>query len=457
MMGVLRLTPFDEATEEGRSLERYRRAAMTTAATLGIRGVQALLSLITVPLALHHYGPERYGLWLTLSSVLAVLVFADQGLGFGLVQVVARARGEEDRGAIASYSTAAFIGLGGLGFLTLGAAAVSRELVAWHEIFNVQTARAAREAGDSIIVLAAGFGLSAVAGVGPRLHQAFQEGFLANAWQLAGSLIAVVAVLLAVSTDASLGWLVAAMVGGPAVGAAAGSIYLFGRARPWLRPRFSSFEVARLRELLRVSAVFLVTQLSMAAVLAVDNFLVARAQGAAMVPNYAVPARLFYFAQTLVVLVPQALWPAYGEAIARGDDAWAMRAYRRATIASIGAAGAVALGLTVLGPWLIGLWVGPSVVVDRTLLASLGIAFVMQCGAANAMTMLAGLQALRIQVYMSVGVAVLALPLKVFALRMFGVNAIPFGAAVAFGIIVVGPSAAVIRRCGGGGGRCSGA
>ena len=39
------------------------------------------LTIAIVPLALDYLGPERYGIWLTLSSFLALLGFMDLGLG----------------------------------------------------------------------------------------------------------------------------------------------------------------------------------------------------------------------------------------------------------------------------------------------------------------------------------------------------------------------------------------
>lgn len=434
-----------ETTAQGRGAERYRKAAITTFGTVVVRGAQALLSFVTIPIALHHYGPERYGLWLTISSLLTILVFVDQGMGFGLVQLIAKARGEEDRTAIAEYHTTGLVSMAALGGLVVAAALTSTGLVKWDRVFNVQSKIAADEAGAAVIVLAVGFASSAVAGVCTRVHQGFQEGALATAWQLLGSVLAVAGVFFAVNNDRSLAWLVGAMVGGPALGAAIGSIYQLARLRPWLRPQVAHFSTRCLGTLLRVSGVFLVTQLSTALVLGIDNFLVARAVGAAGVPDYAVPARLFYYAQTLVVLVPQALWPAYTEAMSHGDDAWAKRAFGHATSATLVAAGSAAIGLTLVGPALLRLWVGSSVSVDRSLLMSLAVALVAQCVGAHIVTILSGVGAFRGLVLMSVAVAIISIPLKLLALTVLGRDAIPIATAVAFAVGLVAPGMQVIR------------
>src|SRR5215207_4315622 len=70
---LFRVRPFDTTTPEGRSRERHRRVALTALARAMTRGLGILISLITVPLTIHYLGPERYGLWMTISSFIALL------------------------------------------------------------------------------------------------------------------------------------------------------------------------------------------------------------------------------------------------------------------------------------------------------------------------------------------------------------------------------------------------
>src|SRR4051812_33299361 len=89
----LRLRSFDTDTAEGRSAERYRRIAWSAVLSAGARGVGILVSFITVPLVIGYLGDERYGMWLTISSLFLVLGPLDLGIGRGLLQVVSEASG----------------------------------------------------------------------------------------------------------------------------------------------------------------------------------------------------------------------------------------------------------------------------------------------------------------------------------------------------------------------------
>src|SRR2546423_1279703 len=72
---------FDPMVQGGHSHERHRRIALSAFAGFGAKGVSMATTLITVPLTLRYLGPERYGVWMTMSSVMMMMVFADLGLG----------------------------------------------------------------------------------------------------------------------------------------------------------------------------------------------------------------------------------------------------------------------------------------------------------------------------------------------------------------------------------------
>ena len=74
------LTPFDQSTAEGRAQERHRRVALTAGAAALAKLLSVGTALISVPLTLHYLGAERFGMWITISSLIAMLSFADFGI-----------------------------------------------------------------------------------------------------------------------------------------------------------------------------------------------------------------------------------------------------------------------------------------------------------------------------------------------------------------------------------------
>src|SRR6201985_750004 len=98
-----------------RGLERYRRAGITASSSFIAKALNILISFLSVPLTIHYLGSERYGVWLTISSLLTWMALTDFGLaGNALVNVLAETSGREDREGAQQYSASAFWALSGI-------------------------------------------------------------------------------------------------------------------------------------------------------------------------------------------------------------------------------------------------------------------------------------------------------------------------------------------------------
>src|SRR5262245_43909959 len=70
----------------------WQRIAVGTATSATARGVSMMVSFATVPLAQDYLGAERYGLWMTATSFVAMLTsFADGGVSVAMITATAKA------------------------------------------------------------------------------------------------------------------------------------------------------------------------------------------------------------------------------------------------------------------------------------------------------------------------------------------------------------------------------
>src|ERR1700686_2068724 len=154
---LLRLTPFDTATAEGRSHERFRRASLTAATSAAARGIALVTTAVSVPLTLGYLGSDRFGVWMTLSALIALLGFTDLAIGNSLLNGVAHAAGRDDPTQVRAYLWSGIVML-----LIVAAAfglifAATYWLVPWARVFNVTSPAAFNEAGPAAAVLVACF------------------------------------------------------------------------------------------------------------------------------------------------------------------------------------------------------------------------------------------------------------------------------------------------------------
>jgi O-antigen/teichoic acid export membrane protein len=435
LLALVRLRQFDVSTETGRSQERYRRVALTALAAAFAKAVSFLTILVTVPITLHYLGSERYGLWMTISSLTVILIFADLGLGNGLMNAVSAAYGRNDReGARLSVSSGFFMLLAVAG-LVLAVFAALYVVIPWQSVFRISSPLAVEEAGPAVAVFVVCFALSLPLGVVQRVQMGHQEGFASQLWQALGSVLGLVAVLVAVYNKLSLPFLVLAMSGGPLLATFANAVHQFGWRRPWLRPTWRYARLTESRRLLRVGIWFFVLQLALALTLTSDNLVVAQVLGAEVVPQYAVPMRLFSILVVALAMALTPLWPAYTEAVARGDTKWVQRTYARSLRLSTLGIGIPALVLVLAGPWILDRWVGPSIQPTFWLLLGLGVWTTLSAIGASISMFLNGIGAIPFQAVVGLAAGIVALGLKILFTGWFGVAGTVWAIVIAYALI----------------------
>lgn len=439
IFGLLRWTAFDVSTDEGRSKERYRRVLLTALAALAARGIGIAVSLISVPITLNYLGTERYGLWMTISSVLALLAFADLGMGNGLLNAIAKADGEDDIEAAQKNVSSAFFMLLGIGSIIATVFLILYPLVPWPRVFNVNTTVAMQESGPAIAVLVAGFCLNMPLGIAQRIHMGYQEGYKNYLWQVVGSLLGLGGVLVAVFLKVGLPWLVLAMSGGPAIGALLNCVVLFGVSRPWLLPKWRRLDWGTAQILANTGVWFLVLQVLTVLGTASDNMVIAQILGASAVTVYAVTQRLFSITQIAQYFLAP-LWPAFGEAMARSDYAWARRTLNRALSLSLGIGLFTAVPLVMFGDWIVPMWTRADVAPSRFLLIGLGLNVLLVAYGGVMSTFLNSGRLLNRQVTFFAAASISTLLLKIGLTQVWGVEGVIWATLIGFGVFYVVPA-----------------
>jgi O-antigen/teichoic acid export membrane protein len=179
---------------------------------------------------------------------------------------------------------------------------------------------------------------------------------------------------------------------------------------------------------------FLVMQGCAAIMFQANPIIVAQVLDAKAVAAFAVPDRLFGVIGAVLAIVLSPLWPAYGDAVARGDFQWVKRTFRRSLIFSIFSAIVLGLILLLAGPTFIHWWIGSAVAVPFALIAGLAIWKIMEA-AGNAVAMLLnGANKLRVQVACALVTTIASIVFKVWFTRNFGIAGIPLAMILAYGI-----------------------
>ncbi|MBK9316495.1 MAG: lipopolysaccharide biosynthesis protein [Acidobacteria bacterium] len=340
---------------------------MTGLATLFSRGVTVLVGLATLPITSHYLGKERFGLWLTLSSLMAWIVIADLGIAVSLINALSTADGRDDRITAQRSIASAFWMTSLIAFLLIGLGLLALRFVDWTLVFNLRTTQAIDEAGPSVLVLLVLCALRLPSSIIGCTYQAYQEGYIYQLVNGMGSLLGAAGLILAVMFEAGLPWLVGAYLAGMLLTDAISGLYLFGYRKPWLFPSWESFELSQAKWLLHRGSLFWIAQISTILIFQMDIIIVARLFGASEVPVYGTTLRMFILLGAVQMAFLTPLWPAYGEASSRKDWNWISLTFRKSIKYSLFWSIPSALLLTVWMPHIFILLVTPDLIPDQKL------------------------------------------------------------------------------------------
>ncbi len=435
----IRVKPFDTTTEQGRADERHRKIALTAASAAISKVVSVGTSIISIPLTMHYLGPERFGLWMTINSIVIVLSFADFGIGNGLLNAISDANGKDDQDAMRRYISSAYVVLGAMSVLIILVFQVVYPFLSLEKLFNLKNPVAIQEVGAAVAVFVIILALNISASIIQRVQLGLQLGFQSNLWQIAAGLLTLIAIILFIQLQLGLPWLVGALVGVPLLVAILNGLLFFLFFRKDLKPRLLLVTPAAIRKIVKTGLFFFMLQITASVAFGSDNIIIAKMLGAEAVGHYAVPEKLFSIIPMALGMVLMPLWPAYGEAIGRGDGAWVQKILKKSMMLAIVFSTFSAIAVILSAGYLLELWVGATVNPSLMLLIGFGVWKICEaCG--NAISMLLnGGNIVGFQLKLAGLLLVVSVPVKLLMLGEFGLPGVIWATVLSYSVCVLIP------------------
>ncbi len=327
-------------------------ATSVSARMLGI-GCQ----LLQVPIAVKALGTEAFGLWMALTSIGAMIMFADFGMGQGAQNKLSEAfaAGHERAARELCGSVAVFLCL--LGLLLAAAVGLIVPAINFTALFNLTDPVVQTQAPRAIMVTLLLFCVNFPLGLAQRLAYSRQQGWMHNIAQALGGAGSLGGVLLAASLHLSLAEFIAAAQL-PLILSNAGLLSLQLIQLGWFNFRTVRFHWATMRELLGLGACFGIQQVHLVLLISLPQIIISTSLGAAAVTPYNLAQRIFNLFAIIQNAFMLPLWPAYSDANARGEFDWIRRTlFFSLRITLLGVIAPMAVGTFFARP-LLALWVG---------------------------------------------------------------------------------------------------
>jgi O-antigen/teichoic acid export membrane protein len=417
----LRLSAFDSSTEQGRSAERYRMAAWSVVASVLSKGMSLTVIVMSVSLTLPYLGAERFGVWMTISSFVALLAFMDLGVGNALTNRVAQSAARNEPLELQRTIT------GGVGFLLLIGTGMAFFLyliatwLPWSALIKASSPAVLQEARRTAQIFAALFGAHMVSTGVQKVFAGLQRAFEGHLASVVSAFIAAAGVFLAAKQEAGIPVLLAVTFGSQSLSGA----LLLGRLLK--RNLFAVADVASALKhealgLISTGGLFLALQIGTMAGWGADSLIISSTLGAAQVTVYAITQRLFQFVTQPLSIINAPLWPAYADAHARDDKAFIRATLRRSLGFTVAAGSLGAVAFVVIGEPLISLWTNATVAIPRAFIFLFGIATVVEAAGNSLAMCLNGCGLVRPQVVAVIALSVLSLPIKLITCSWGGLS-----------------------------------
>lgn len=387
-------------------------------ASFAFKGGSIAISFLLVPLTIDYLDTTKYGIWLTLASVVTWVNFLDLGLGNGMRNHVAKAMARSDMEQAQEYISTAYVAvsviMGSLWLLFIGLF----PLVPWHLVLNVPPTLA-EEIGAVVVVVVSSFCLRFVlqllgkvllADQRPGHQMAFH--FFANVLSLGGIY------WLMQHTTGSLFWASTILSASPVLVWIGASIWLFRGRYRMIRPVWRKAKRGEFRRLMSLGGQFFLIQLASVMLFATDNMIITQLLGPEQVTPYMLAHKYFNLIPVAFGLITNSLWSAFTDAYERGDVGWIRRTVNRSLMLWGGLV--LAVGVMVLcADWFYTLWVGDVVAVPKTLSLAMAIFVLLSTLNSIFVAFVNGVGKLRLQLYTAAFSILVNVPLSyLFAVPM---------------------------------------
>ena len=426
---------------------RTHRVLMTSGALYVGRFGAALSVLVTIPMARHALSPELFGVWMMLSAVLGFFAFADLGVGNAVLNSITAAL------AIGDSAQVRRVLVGGYVCTTLVGLVVIGTWILWCQIATNPSAVAghiAPENRETVLAAMHIFVVLLAINVSASLIQKIQLGAQQGHWIGAAQLVTALLVLVAVPTTLRLGgglqMLVLSSLGVMVVVNVASTILWVLRSGVNGAVHWSEFDSATIQLLFRRGSQFLVIQLAAAFAFQSDVIVITQLLGQAEYGDFAAVQRLFAFSSIFISAALLGLWPAFGDALARGELEWARTALKRALYISFVFAGAICVSLALSLGWVAKLWLGTATATPLLLTSLLGLWAMMEALGIVVATFLNGAGVVRQQAAIAIAMAIVSFGGKWVLVAEIGVAGGVLATIISYFAISVPAQVFLVRR-----------
>lgn len=390
------------------------------AASLLIKGVSILSTLLLVPLTLDYVNKELYGIWLTLSSIVVWINFFDIGLTLGLKNRLAEALTTHDyiHGKSLVSTTyfmmlAIFIPVSIIVMLLI-------PFIDWPKLLNVPTIYE-KDIQIVLYLLVIFMTIQMFFNVLNTVVSAYQKTAMASLFAMLGQLLSLLFIfILTRTTPPSLIGLALAISLSPIIVLLIFSRILYTSSFKEISPSYKYIDLKQVKDLFNLGIKFFIIQIQVIVLYQSTNIIISHISGPEAVSQYNIAYKYLGISTMVYNIILTPLWPAFTDAYALKDYTWMNRIYKKMCLVYLIVLSGIIV-LIALSPYLYHLWVGDKIGIPFEITLCLGIFLAINSWDSLQVYMINGVGAVKLQTYVVLIGLIFHIPLALFLGNKLGV------------------------------------
>jgi O-antigen/teichoic acid export membrane protein len=433
-------------SEDDLHRESARQALLSSILALFVKILSLVVLLLSMRLALPALGEEKFGAWVTIASLSALLGFLDFGVANGLIGLISKAHALGEEEAVQTNASEGFILLLILGIIVAGIGIGIANLISLNLLFKGAKQTTLYEAYQTLIIFCVLFGLSMPAQGLLKIYTGLQLGWIAQAVTAAALLCSIAILLLTMNAVLGMKYYYLIVSAPQQLSGFLLLIPAIKRRLIKIPHRTKSIKQMVALPVVQHGGLFFIMQIGTTVIVGANQLLVSALLGPAIVALLALGQRLFLPVTQFPAIANAPLWPIYAEADAKGQSTRLRRMFVNSLLYTLLFAVLSSLIIIIWNQYLADLLSGGALSISSDLLWLFAIWSILEATGSAVSIYLNGRHIVRPQIIMLAIHILIGLPIKVYLTATFGLKGLLVGTISAYILFTMIPLLTYFRK-----------
>jgi O-antigen/teichoic acid export membrane protein len=406
-----------------RGNERSVNIKKNILALLIIRGCSIIISFISLPLTLHYINPTRYGIWLTLSSIIGWFTFFDIGFGNGLRNRFTEsvAKGQHELARIYVSTTYALLSIL-IGVVLLFFFCIN-PFLNWAKILNTRSDMSSELSIVALVVFVF-FCFQFILQLITTLVTANHQPAKASLYNLIGSLLSLAVIfILTKTTSGKLIYLAIAFGLAPVLVLVVSSLWLYTHQYRNYAPALKFVRFRYARNLMNIGIKFFFIQIAFIVLYQTSNIIIAQLFGPKEVTPFNIVYKYFGIITMIFGIIMMPFWSAFTEAWTKSDIQWIKQTLRKLKIWWL-IMGVITMIMLVFSNFAYRIWVGSEIKIPLSVSIVVAAYVIINTWNGIYSQFLNGVGKIKLQLYSGFWGMILNIPMAILLGRKIGITGV---------------------------------